>query len=48
MMPAHDTAQGVRQIRESHTIATLSLAAAALVAPLVWLGHAILHWMHVI
>ncbi len=47
-MQTNDNTQPVRHIRESHAIATLSLAGAALVAPLVWVGHAVLRWLHVI
>jgi hypothetical protein len=38
----------VRPIRESRAMATLTLGVAAAAAPLVWIGHAVLHWMHVL
>jgi len=47
IMPRNQTQQ-VRPIRESHTVATLSLGIAALAAPAIWICHAILHWMHVL
>ncbi len=42
----HANAQNLRGIREKDAV--LSLAAAALVAPILWVSHAILRWMHVI
>lgn len=38
----------VRHIRESQGAATLSLGFAAVAAPLVWLGHAMMRWFHLI
>jgi len=38
----------VRDVRESRTMATLTLGVAALSAPAIWVGHAILHWLHIL
>jgi hypothetical protein len=38
----------VRHTRERQTVDTISLAAAAFTAPFVWIGHAILHAMHIL
>ena len=40
--------QSAEHLGESHAIVTLSLAAAALMAPAVWLAHAVLRWSHLI
>ncbi len=34
-------------IRESEKMSTLALASAALLAPIVWIGHAILVWLDI-
>ena len=47
-MPERTQLPQTRPVRESHTMATLSLGAAAASAPLIWIGHAILHWLHVL
>jgi hypothetical protein len=38
----------VQSVRDSDTAETLSLASGAAVAPLVWVGHALLRLMHLL
>ncbi len=48
LMPERSQTPQVRHVRESRTVATLTLGIAALSAPAVWIGHAILHWLHLL
>jgi hypothetical protein len=42
------TSRKSHHIRESEKMSTLALASAALVAPAIWLGHALLVWLDVL
>jgi hypothetical protein len=42
------TSRKSHHIQESEKMSTLALAGAALIAPLIWLGHALLVWLDVL
>lgn len=42
------TSRRSHHIRESEKMSTVALASAALIAPLIWLGHALLVWLDVL
>ena len=45
---AHPSVRRSKHLRESERISTLALAGAALIAPIVWMGHALLVWLDVL
>ena len=42
------TSRKSHHIRESEKMSTFTLASAALIAPLIWLGHALLVWLDIL
>ncbi len=42
---AHTSSRKSEHIRESERISTIALAGAALIAPAIWFGHALLVWL---
>ena len=46
--PPRITSRKNHHIRESEKMSTLALASAALLAPLMWLGHELLVWVDVL